>query len=42
MKTKRILSIVLTLAMLLGMLPGMSLTAYAEGNTTEITPTNAS
>ena len=42
MKTKRILSILLTLAMLVGMLPGMSLTASAAGNTTEITPTNTS
>ncbi|MBP3815319.1 MAG: sortase B protein-sorting domain-containing protein [Firmicutes bacterium] len=42
MKTKRFLSIVLTLAMLLGMLPGISLTASAAGNTTEITPTNTS
>ena len=42
MRTKRILSIALTLVMLLGMLPGMSLTAHAEGNTTEITPTNTS
>lgn len=42
MRTKRILSIVLTLAMLLGMLPGISLTASAAGYTTEITPTNTS
>ena len=42
MKTKRFLSIVLTLVMLLGMLPGMSLTASAAGNTMEITPTNTS
>lgn len=42
MRTKRILSIALTLVMLLGMLPGMSLTAHAEGNTTEITPSNTS
>ncbi len=42
MRTKRILSIALALVMLLGMLPGMSLTAYAEGSTTEITPTNTS
>ena len=42
MRTKRILSIALTLVMLLGMLPGMSLTAHAEGNTTEITSTNTS
>ena len=42
MKTKRFLSIVLTLAMLVGMFPGMSLTASAAGNTTEITPTNTS
>ena len=38
---KRFLSIVLTLAMLLGMFPGMSLTVYAEGNTT-ITPSSTS
>ena len=37
MRTKRILSIALTLVMLLGMLPGMSLTASAAGNTTTIT-----
>ena len=42
MRTKRFLSIILTLAMLIGMFPGMSLTAYAEGSTTEITPTNTS
>ena len=42
MRKKRILSIVLTLAMLLGMLPGMSLTASAAGETKEITPTNTS
>ena len=42
MKTKRILSIVLTLAMLLGMFPGMSLTASAADSTTEITPSNTS
>ena len=42
MRTKRILSIALTLAVLLGLLPGISLTASAEGNTTEITPTNTS
>ena len=40
MKTKRFLSILLSLVLVLGMLPGMSLTAYAEGNTTEVTPTN--
>ena len=34
MKTKRILSIALTLVMLLGMLPGMNLTAYAANNLT--------
>lgn len=42
MRTKRFLSIVLTFAMLVGMFPGTSLTTYAEGNTTEITPTNTS
>ena len=42
MRTKRILSIVLTLAMLLGMFPGMSLTASAADSTTEITPSNTS
>ena len=36
MRTKRILSIVLTLAMLLGMFPGMSLTASAANNTKTI------
>ena len=39
---KRFLSIVLTLAMLLGMFPGMSLTASAADSTTEITPSNTS
>ena len=38
MRTKRFLSIVLTLALLLGMLPGMSLTAYAADTTATITP----
>lgn len=38
MKTKRFLSIALTLVMLLGMFPGMSLTAYAADTTTTITP----
>ena len=42
MRTKRFLSIVLTLAILLGMFPGMSLTASAEDTTTEITPSNTS
>ena len=42
MKTKRFLSILLSLVLVLGMLPGMSLTASAAGNTTEITPTNTS
>ena len=42
MKTKKLLSFALVLAMLVGMLPGMSLTASAAGNTTEITPTNTS
>ena len=42
MRTKRILSIVLTLAMLLGMFPSMSLTASAADSTTEITPSNTS
>ena len=42
MRTKRFLSIVLTLAMLLGLFPGMNLTAYAEGNTTTITPSSTS
>ena len=37
MKTKRFLSILLSLVLVLGMLPGMSLTASAEGNTTTIT-----
>ena len=37
MKIKRFLSIVLTLAMLLGMFPGMSLTASAADTTTTIT-----
>ena len=38
MKMKKLLSLALTLAMLVGMIPGMSLTASAEGNTTTITP----
>ena len=42
MKTKRFLSILLSLVLVLGMLPGMSLTASAAGNTMEITPTNTS
>ena len=42
MKTKKFLSFALVLTMLAGMLPGMSLTASAAGNTTEITPTNTS
>ena len=42
MRTKRFLSIVLTLAMLVGMFPGMSLTASAADSTTEITPSNTS
>ena len=42
MRTKRFLSIVLTLAILLGMFPGMSLTASAADTTTEITPSNTS
>ena len=42
MRIKRILSIVLTLAMLVEMFPSMSLTAHADGNTTEITQTNTS
>uniref|UniRef100_I5AQ24 DUF5648 domain-containing protein n=1 Tax=Eubacterium cellulosolvens (strain ATCC 43171 / JCM 9499 / 6) TaxID=633697 RepID=I5AQ24_EUBC6 len=42
MKTKRFLSILLSLVLVLGMLPGMSLTASAAGNTTEITPSNTS
>ena len=37
MRTKRILSILLSLVLVLGMLPGMSLTAFADGNTTTIT-----
>ena len=42
MKTKRFLNILLSLVLVLGMLPGMSLTASAAGNTTEITPSNTS
>ena len=42
MKIKRILCMAFALVMLLGMAAGMSQTAYAEGNTTEITPTNTS
>lgn len=42
MKIKRILSMTFALVMLLGMVAGMSQTAYAEGNTTEITPTKTS
>lgn len=41
MKTKRFLSFALVLAMLAGMLPGMSLTASAAGDTNTITPGNA-
>jgi hypothetical protein len=37
MKTKRFLSILLSLVLVLGILPGMSLTAFAD-NTTTITP----
>ena len=37
MKTKKLLSFALVLAMLVGMLPGMSLTASAAGGTTTIT-----
>ena len=37
MKTKRFLSILLSLVLVLGMLPGMSLTAYAEDGKTPIT-----
>ena len=33
LKRKRLLSILLSLALMLGMLSGMSLTAYAEGQT---------
>ena len=42
MKIKRILSMTFALVMLLGMAAGMSQTAYAEGSTKEITPTNTS
>lgn len=38
MKMKKLLSLALALAMLVGMIPGMSLTASAESNTTTITP----
>ena len=39
MKKKRFLSILLSLVLVLGMLPGMSLTAFADDNsTTTITP----
>lgn len=38
MKTKRFLSILLSLVLVLGMFPSMSLTTYAEGNTKTITP----
>ena len=38
MRTKRILSILLSLVLVLGIIPGMSLTAFADGNTTTITP----
>ena len=38
MKMKKLLSLALALAMLVGMIPGMSLAASAEGNTTTITP----
>ena len=39
MRTKRFLSILLSLVLVLGMFPGMSLTASAAGNTTEMTIT---
>lgn len=42
MKTKRILSVALTLVMLIGLFPGMGLTASAAGSTTGITPSNTS
>ena len=42
MRTKRFLSILLSLVLVLGLLPGMSLTASAEGNTTTITPSSTS
>lgn len=42
MKIKRFLSILLSLVLVLGMLPGMSLTASAADSTTEITPSNTS
>ena len=42
MRTKRFLSILLSLVLVLGMLPGMSLTASAAGETKVITPTNTS
>lgn len=42
MKTKRFLSVALTLVMLIGLFPGMGLTASAAGSTTEITPSNTS
>jgi uncharacterized protein YjdB len=42
MKTKRFLSILLSLVLVLGMLPSMSLTASAADSTTEITPSNTS
>ena len=42
MKTKRFLSVALTLVMLISLFPGMGLTASAAGSTTEITPSNTS
>ena len=42
MKTKRFLSILLSLVLVLGMLPDMGLTASAAGETRVITPTNTS
>lgn len=42
MKTKRFLSVALTLVMLISLFPSMGLTASAAGSTTEITPSNTS
>ena len=40
-KTHRLLSLLLTLAMVLGMLPAMSITAFAEGTRTPVTAVTA-
>ena len=41
MKMKRFLGILLSLALVLGLMPGMSLTAYADGDSKSITLNNS-